>query len=66
MDDQQLTHVVPCSAEMIEREWRTYRALCGALVPAERFAIDGDPTCPACKRIDDAEMASLAALKADD
>jgi len=62
----ELTHVVPCSAEMISRTWRTYRALCGATVTAERLAIDGDPTCPACKRIDDAEMASLEALKADD
>ena len=61
----ELTHVVPCSAEMISRQWRTYRALCGAMVTAERLAIDGDPTCPMCKRIDDADSAALDSLKAE-
>ena len=62
----ELTHVVPCSAEMISREWQTYRALCGAMVEQAQFAIDGDPTCPTCKRIEDEDSAALASLKAND
>ena len=65
MDDQQLTHVVPCSAEAISRRWQTYKALCGATVEPWQFARDGDPTCPACKRIDGADSAALEALKAE-
>jgi len=66
MDDQQLTHVVQCSADPLSRRWQTYKALCGATVEPWQFARDGDPTCPVCKRIDDADMASLEALKAED
>ena len=36
-----------------------------ATVEPFQFARDGDPTCPICKRIDDADSAALDSLKAE-
>jgi hypothetical protein len=65
MGEPELTHLAIYASEKADR-WGRVHAFCGALVDLQDLARNGDPTCAACKRLDEADSAALKALIDDD